>query len=246
MEEGTASQHMISMEDPIWFPPLAVMYHGNLLRNTLSIEGRKSKKFRKVIEAYTVAQMLAGIMVKEDKEYWMQLVDDKTGSPDIRTVRYSDSPSEKFDFLEQVDVEVIEYESHSTIPIPEFIVEKKFSKHKSYDENTVILCHVGNGVKLTLPKWEEIRRIMEPINSSCQVILLASNNPEGTELSLISLRPTIGVLLRYNPVEELLRRKKTPTICFTPGTRKPPVYSPTNKHYPFEKLGYIPNSEGEY
>ncbi len=148
---------MISMEDPIWYPPLNVIHHANLLSKSLSLKEQKSKRFRKVIEAYTVAQMLAGITTKENKDYWMQIVDDKSGSPDIRTIRVIDSSNEKFDLLEQIDVEVVEYESHSQISIPEFIVEKKLSKYKSYDENTIILCHIGYGVKSILPTGKTIK-----------------------------------------------------------------------------------------
>lgn len=237
---------MISMEDPVWFPPLNVIHHGNLLRKSLSVDEKKSKRFRKVVEAYTVAQMLVGIMVKENKDYWMQLVDDKFASPDIRTIRYADSHDEKFDFLEQVDVEVVEYESHSTNSIPEFIVEKKFSKRKSYDENTIILCHVGSGVKSSLPDEETIKKVMESVNSSCHVLLLAGTSSEAVELELISLKPNVGVLLRYIPAVELSKRKSTGVVNFKKGTKKPSVYNPDNKHYPFEKLGYIPNDKGLY
>ncbi len=234
------------MEDPVWFPPFNVIYHGDLLRKSLSSEEKKSKKFRKVVEAYTVAQMLVGIMVKENKDYWMQLVDDKFASPDIRTIRYADAHDEKFDFLEQVDVEVVEYESHSKMSIPEFIVEKKFSKYKSYDENTIILCHVGSGVQSFLPDRETIKKIMEPVNSSCHVLLLAGTNPQVLELDLILLKPNVGVLLTYVPAVELSKRKRRSVAIFKLGTRKPSVYNPNNKHYPFEKLGYIPNNKGLY
>lgn len=234
------------MEDPVWFPPLNVIHHGDLLRKSLSAKEKKSKRFRKVVEAYTVAQMLVGIMVKENKDYWMQIVEDKFSSPDIRTIRYADSHDEKFDFLEQVDVEVVEYESHSEMSIPEFIVEKKFSKYKSYDENTIILCHVGSGVKSFLPDGETIKKMMEPINSPCEVLLLVGTSPEATELDLISLKPNVGVLLTYIPAVELSKRKNKSVVTFKLGTRKPTTYNPNNKHYPFEKLGYVPNDKGKY
>ncbi len=39
------------MLDPIWFSPLNVMHHGNLLLKGLSNKEKKSKRFRKVVEA---------------------------------------------------------------------------------------------------------------------------------------------------------------------------------------------------
>ncbi len=234
------------MEDPIWFPPANVMHHANLLRDSLSTEEKKSKEFRKVIEAYTVAQMLVGVMIKENRKYWMQLVDNKHGSPDIRTIRYADSHSEKFDNLEQVDVEVVEYESHSTVSIPQFIVDTKLSKHKSYDKNTIILCHIGGRTQSFLPNGNTIKAIIGPLNSPSKVVLLAGANPDATEVELFSLNPEVGLILKYNPVAELVKKERQIVMNFTRGVRRPLVYNPNAKHYPFEKLGYIPNDKGQY
>jgi hypothetical protein len=236
------------MEDPIWFPPLNVIYHGNLLNEALSTEEKETKRFRKVVEVYTVAQMLIAVMKIEGKAYWMQLVDDKHGSPDVRTIRFGDPSDDKFESLEQVDVEVVEYESHSNVSIPEFIVQKKFSKHKSYDENTIILCHVGgDATEAYLPDSDVIKSIIEPINTPCHIVFLAGTNSEATELVLYSLNPKIGLVLKYNPISELLSAGNSGGVMvFKRGVKKPPVYDPNTKHYPFEKLGYIPDEKGNY
>lgn len=240
----------VFMHDPIWFSPLNVIHHGNLLKKTIPKEELKSKKFRKVIEACTVAQMLVGIMVKENKEYWMQLVDDKEETPDIRTIRYADKHRENFDMLEQVDVEVIEYESHTRLSIPEFIVAKKFSKKKSYDENTIILCHIGSGVKGYLPPGDEVKKILGQIKSSCDILFLAGANPTSTILSLYTLRPEPGLLLKYDPVVELknmnLKKKLMGVVSFKLGSRRPSEYDSDTKYYPFEKLGYVQDKDGVY
>lgn len=237
---------MISMEDPIWFSPANVIYHGNLLRDALSETEKKSKKFRKVVEAVTVAQMLVGMMIKEGREYWMQLVDDENGSPDIRTIRYADDHDDKFDFLEQVDVEVVEYESHTTLSIPDFIVQKKLSKNKGYDEKTIILCHIGKD-EAYLPDGDAIKKAMSNVKSKCAILLLVGANPQATEVKLITLNPKVGVLHQYNPIQELLKMKLTSGVVhFRLGTRKPPTHNKDDKHYPFEKLGYVPDSSGDY
>jgi hypothetical protein len=234
------------MEDSIWFPPANVIYHGALLEQALTTEEKKSKDFRKVIEAVSVAQMLVAVMVKENRNYWMQLVDDKYGSPDIKTIRYAGAHKEKFDLLEQVDVEVVEYESHSSMSIPQFLVDTKLSRRKSYDSDTIILCHVGSGVKGFLPNAENIKDVIGSVNSPCKVVLLVGANPEVSELSLFSLNPEIGLILKYNPILELQKREKQTVMIFKFGVRKPPVYNPNDNHYPFEKLGYVPNENGDY
>jgi hypothetical protein len=240
----------VFMHDPTWFSPLNVIHHGDMLVKAIPKNELKSKKFRKVIEAYTVAQMLVGIMVKEDREYWMQLVDDQQETPDIRTIRYADKHLEKFDMMEQVDVEVVEYESHTTLSIPEFIVDKKFSKKKSYDDNTIILCHVGSGVKAYLPDGSEVKKVLGQIKSPCDILFLAGSDPTSTILGLYTLRPEPGLLLEYNPVIELAKmnskKKLKGVVNFKLGSRKPSQYNPDSKHYPFENLGYVPDKDGVY
>ncbi|MFA6459309.1 MAG: hypothetical protein WCV79_02860 [Candidatus Paceibacterota bacterium] len=241
---------MVSIIDQIWFSPLNVIYHGELLKRQLPNEKKKSKEFRKVVEAVTVAQMLIGVMIKEGKEHWMQLVGDNEGSPDIRTISYVESKDEKFDYMEQVDVEVVEYESHTSAAIPRFIVDTKLTGSKSYDENTVILCHVGSGVKSFLPDGITIKKVMDTVNSPCTVLLLAGTSPDASELELFTLKPNVGLMLRYNPIEELMRlgreKKFTGVINLKRGTKRPPTSNPSNKHYPFEKLGYVPTNSNQY
>ena len=234
------------MEDPIWFSPFTVIQHGQLLLKSLSEKEKGTKRFRKVIEAYSVAQMLVGIIAQEDREYWMQIVGDEYQSPDIRTIRYADKNEGSFDKLEKVDVEVVEYESHANLPLLEFIVEKKFSSKKSYDGNTIILCHIGSGVNSFLPDGKEIERIMGSVDSPCQVFILAGTDPWISELELIQIKPRVGVLRKFNLIQELSARKYNHVVNFVLGTRRPPTHNPENKHYPFEKLGYIPNENGSY
>lgn len=238
---------MIFLEDPVWFSPINFIHHANILNKSLTPKEKKTKEFRKVIEAYSVAQMLLGVIARENREYWMQLVDDKHGTPDIRTIRYADLHRENFDDMEQVDVEVVEYEEHSMMSVPEFIVKKKFSEKKSYDKNTVILCHLGGKILATsLPEIEDIDRIMNAANISCMVIFLVASNPDATRLKLIQMRPSLGLLIEFDMFEAIHSRKYTGVINLKRGTRRPLEHYPNNKRYPFEKLGYIPNERGEY
>lgn len=84
-------------------------------------------------------------------------------------------------------------------------------------------------------------------NSPCDVLLLAGTGPEALELQLFSLKPKAGLVLKYYPAIELAKRKTTKGVAtFKLGTKKPSVSYPDTKHYPFEKLGYIPNNKGQY
>lgn len=236
------------MEDNVWFSPLNVIHHAHILRRQTSDKEKQTKRFKKVVEAYTVAQMLVGIMAIENHEYWLQVVDDKLGSPDIKTLRKVDSTDGKFDSLEQIDIEVVEYESHSDHKtIPEFILESKFSNKKSYDKDTVILCYVGSQNKeIRLPSNEHTKEVMNKIKTESTILLLYASDYQTNELELVSLKPNIGLLIKYDPVEVLKRKKHVGVAVFNRGSKKDPVYNPDIKHYPFESLGYIPNKDGNY
>ncbi len=78
------------------------------------------------------------------------------------------------------------------------------------------------------------------------VLLISGSTASGEEVNLISLKPYVGIILKYNPIVELLKREKQKVVIFKLGTKRRPIYNPDNKHYPFEKLGYIPNNNGLY
>lgn len=80
-------------------------------------------------------------------------------------------------------------------------------------------------------------------------MLLAGVNIDTTRLQLIQIHTRVGVLIEFNLVEELYglyRRGYTRVLNLKKGTRRPPERNPNNKHYPFEKLGYVPNMDGMY
>ena len=85
------------------------------------------------------------------------------------------------------------------------------------------------------------------IPALASAFLLAGTGPEALELQLFSLKPKAGLVLKYYPAIELAKRKTTKGVAtFKLGTKKPSVSYPDTKHYPFEKLGYIPNNKGQY
>ena len=75
---------MIFLEDKVWFSPLNVIHHFRELGNKLSDKEKSSKGFRKAEEMYSVALMLVGIIKSQNREYWLQMVDDKSRSEERR------------------------------------------------------------------------------------------------------------------------------------------------------------------
>ncbi len=240
----------IPLIDPIWYSPVVVLNHVTRLTNSLSEKDRKSKEFRKVVEARAAAITLLGLMKINGTQYWMQIVDDKERSPDIRTISYATEQPEKFDNMEQQDVEVVEYEQHSEGAIPEFLASTKFGPGKSYDEQTHILCHLGEGTVINLPDITEMKNQMAIINTKSPIVLLGATSQEATDYQIIQLNPGVGILVEFNVEDEeriLFGRPDYKGIMyFKRGSRKPSVHDPNDKHYPFENIGYVPDKNGNY
>lgn len=227
--------------DPIWFSPLNVILHFTQLSNKLSSTQKKSKEFRKAVEANAVALMLVGLMSKEGKQYWMQIVDDKEQSPDVRTICFSENSSDKFDNYQYQDVEVVEYESHSNMSISEFLLDTKFKIGKGYDKDTHILCHLGGGVKLDISDELDLRKQMLNINSACPVAIVVSDNKDLNMYRLIQLNPEVRVISDFNLTEELhklLGNNYVGVMNFIRGSKRPLEFRPNEKHYPFESLSF--------
>lgn len=237
------------MWDPIWFSPFNVLVHAEKIRKAATDEVKKTKEYRKVLEAEAAARMLVGISAASKKDYWMQIVDDRFGSPDIRTVCYSDDEHPSFDFLEVQYVEVVEYEDHSTEDLIPFIDKRKFSKRKAYDQNTHILCHLGGETKVYLPNEIELAKQVANSGINCPVLFIGS--PDGLPSStyrLLQLWPAVNVVVQFDIKEEYEKKKpiKYGVMHFERGKRKPWAKNVDEHHYPFENIGFVPKDDGEY
>jgi len=71
--------------DPnIWFPSRNILYYYALREKELGDDIKKSK-YKVLREARSVALFLLGVMKLRGRDYWLQLVDPKERTPDIRT-----------------------------------------------------------------------------------------------------------------------------------------------------------------
>ena len=237
------------MWDPIWFSPFNVLVHAEKIRKAATDEVKKTKEYRKVLEAEVAAKMLVGISMASKKEFWMQIVDDKFGSPDIRTLCYSNDEHPSFDFLEVQYVEVVEYEEHSAENLIQFIERTKFSKKKAYDQTTHILCHLGGATKIYVPNESELAKQVADSKINCPVLFIGS--PEGLPSStyrLLQLWPTVRMAVEFDVEEEYKRNTpiKFGVMRFERGKRKPLTRHEGERHYSFENIGFIPTNQEEY
>src|SRR3989338_1192136 len=163
---------MIFLEDRIWFSPLNVIHHFRELENKLSDKEKSSKGFRKAEEMYSVALMLVGIIKSQNREYWLQMVDDKSSSPDVKTGTYQQKEGAKMPDFTIQDVEVVDFDKNfQEKSLTDFLKRTKLSDtKKSYDSLTTILCRVKSSIHL--PSFNQMNQELKPTTFSGPVMIL--------------------------------------------------------------------------
>ncbi len=222
-------------ENNIWFAPVNVLYHYARLESVTPKTKQKSKAFRKAREAHLVALALIGIIKVQGIDYWMQLVDDKDGFPDIKTARLLLGPNIPKE-LETQDVEVVEFGTYSPEGIVDFLKKTKLSPKNTYPKKTSILCYISKTTEL--PSYKEIHTDLKNSTSNCDVFILGKTDPANPEYTLCQVHPSIEILVSYNVMEEAFKRKWTGVRRFNYGadSNLNELYLPDEKHYPFENL----------
>lgn len=228
----------LSLTNKPWFSPLNVIYHFK----KLVIEGKigPGKKFyKKCYEAFVVAISLIGISKVLGREFWMQIVDDKEGSPDIRTGCY-DKKIRDNDFAIQ-DVEVVTYDDNSPESLVDFLLRTKLSDKKGYDRLTTILCHIH---KMTnIPSVQELNRQLLEKNPKLKspVMILGKIDPVKEIYYVAHIYPTVNLSTTFNLIDECKARKYKGVLVLNRAAKGALDFKRNSeeKHYPFENLGLI-------
>ena len=235
---------------PIWFSPVNVVYHASQLNQSATEIEKKTKKFRKVVETYMVAIMVTGMTLIDSKQYWLQLVEDKEQSPDVRTVCKSDILDPKFDNMDYQDVEVVGYNSTGGRSLPEFLATTKFSGLKAYDNKTYILGYMSDDQGGMSLDDLSLAKEMASFEFRSPTLFVAASTSDRRRYRLLQLAPEVCTLVEFDLEEELIKLGQRPdyvgVLNLKRGSRRPATKNPADKHYPFERLGYLPNEDGSY
>lgn len=228
---------MLISTDTLWFHPVNVLYHFARLDSLARPEYKRTKEFRKAYEANLTAIMLMGIVKLQKQNYWMQLVEDKEGTPDIRTFRYAERNG-ILNWQEIQEVEVVQYEYHSNELLTDFLKNKKLPPKKSYPETTTILCLAD---KITLlPPWQKQFEALQDVQAQNPVIILGKTHPDKNIYTICQIHPEIDLLCEFNLEAEAVGKKSVGVlkVHFDPkGKPERIIHLPDEKHYPFETLG---------
>ena len=223
--------------DNLWFHPINVLYHYARLESLLPPSKRNNHSFRKLTEAYNVAIMLMGIIKFQKRQYWLQIVNDKDGSPDIRTGTFVVKDGKPKDFTIQ-EVEVVEFEHHSNESIVDFLKRTKLSSKQPYPPYITFLCRVSKTT--ILPPYKQIHNDLKLIGLKNSLIILGKLHPRNHIYRICQVNPEIDLLVDFDVMEETHNKEYRGVIKVKLGTddKLNFIYLPTEKHYPFESLGY--------
>jgi len=225
----------VILKDPIWFAPLNVIHHFAQLKAKLPAEKQKSKNFKKAEEMNSVAVMLVGLQVLQKRKYWLQIVDDNEGSPDVRTGTFVPPSKTAADDFSCQDIEVVTYGKHSPESFLDFLRGTKLSKKKSYDSKTMVLCVVQRDV--LIPPFEKCRLAIEEMSVNCPVMIVGQTSTDEDKYKIVQIYPKVELETEFVLEKTLKENSHTGVLTLKWGTKPELKYRPEEKHFPFEKLG---------
>jgi len=222
--------------DNVWFSPINVLHHFERLDSVATADYKKAKDYKKAYEAYIVAIMLVGIIKQQKQQYWMQLVKDDEGTPDIRTFRYA-VKNGILNWQEIQEVEVVHYEKHSSESITDFLKKTKFSPKKAYPETTTILCFADKTTNLG--SWKQLSHEMQGLIQQTPVIILGKTHSTEPKYIICQIHPYIDLLTEFDTSAEAKNKRYDGVLKVHLDPKGKPIFikDPTEKHFPFESLG---------
>lgn len=151
-----------------WFSPPKIAIAYSQLIKKYGEDVLTNTRFQKAKEAGSVALLLLAMNKIFGEHYLLQVSDDE--SPDVRSVILKEIPGQPIHGFFQ-EVEVVHFEEHSKeTDVVDFLKTTKLSKKKSYDELTIILCHIQKNIDI--PPIEHLRRRIAELSPKPQIYLL--------------------------------------------------------------------------
>lgn len=213
----------------IWFSPRIILSRYARKEKELGKAIKKHPDYKQMREARSVAIMLLGMIKKQGIFYWIQMVNPKERTPDIRTMRLLKRPG-KSDWMELEDVEVVTLTEFTDEAIDVFLKRTKLSAKKVYPAKTTVLCHIDRDIK-TKP-WREIHSLLEKVKAKNDTFFLAKVDPERQIYQLARIHPKLDMLITYDATKEVVKSSGGDRRRFIKSSKKASLWVPEN-HEPF-------------
>ena len=225
------------LKDPIWYAPPSVIYHYGIHLDPLPPEQKTSTAFKKADELLVAAIALLGIQLDETELYWMQPVSDSEGSPDVRTGRFLSPQGAHAPHFEYQDVELVAFVPQAGEDVASFLSRTKLSKAKSYDDKTIILCHMQKGA--SVPSVPAITEALRSTGAVCPVIVMGRTHSGRKDYTLFQVHPQYKEIAAYNLDEILKTQPRRSVLNLRRGSKPSNESRPNDEHCPFESMGFV-------
>lgn len=168
--------------DPyVWFTPMyMIKCMGDVINDYKSRGEKIPRAMQKTLdEAWATSIACFGFNQLMNNEFRLRLVDPKEGSPDLKILYQLPIPKNyKYETNGAYwDIEAVTLEENSPEKyVDNFLLRTKLASTRSYDEKTVILCHINKkieGGKI----WREVHKELSKIKHKNNVFLLGSPKP---------------------------------------------------------------------
>lgn len=166
-----------------WYSPAYVIHMAEELIKTYGQDAiDNDTTFQKVGEMKGVAIMLLGLHKALGHQFFMQPSLDQF--PDVWTL-YQEEISDKNVQTKYQTVEVVTYETHTSIPVADFILKcKLINSKKAYDEDTIILCYIRKSG--TYIDFNELYKKLKTHKFKPTRVFIVGNKIEDPQIFLLS------------------------------------------------------------
>lgn len=200
-----------------WYSPAYVISTAEKLIKVYGQENiDKDTLFKKVGEMKCAAIMLLGLHKALGTHFFMQSSLD--GFPDVWTLYQEEIPGKGVDTKYQT-VEVVTYETHTSIPVADFILKSKLiNPKKAYDEETIILCYIRKAG--TLIDFDLLYQKLGQYKFKPSRVFVIGNKMENPQIFILS---QVWPVIHHETIDYVERTKAYPSphkMLFKKGVPK--------------------------
>lgn len=187
-----------------WYSPAYVIY---MAEELIKIYGQsvidRDTVFQKIGEMKGTAIMLLGLHKAFGHRFFMQSSLDQF--PDVWTLYQEEVPGKNVDTKYQT-VEVVTYETHTDIPVVDFILNcKLINPKKAYDEETIILCYIRKAG--TYIDFDSLYKKLKQHKFKPTRVFTIGNKMENPEIFLLS---QVWPVVHHEAIHYIERTKAYP------------------------------------
>lgn len=182
-------KHQIEPNIDFWYAPAFILFAAKKW-----IKVNDPNINQKIAEVIPTAITCMALRENSKNDYWLQIVPDSEGTPDIRIL--SNENIDKKPYWGIMDVEVCELTKHSESDVAEFILDKKLcNQKKAYSKETVFIFYINQKTQLV---WSEVYEKLKACNKQNNVYCVAQVRADIMRWHIVQVHPEINMFFDYS------------------------------------------------